>query len=120
MRLLKSAGKNLTVLVFWLLVWELLALRVGSALLLPTPVSVARRTLELVLTAQFWRITGLSLARLLLGVAAGVALGVLTAALTARQSARSAPPSPCPAPRPPPRREGCAEATGPLCARTAA
>ncbi|MCM1149181.1 MAG: hypothetical protein NC319_03700, partial [Butyricicoccus sp.] len=65
MRLLKAVGKNLTVLVFWLLVWELLALRAGSALLLPAPASVARRTLELVLTARFWRITGLSLGRLL-------------------------------------------------------
>ena len=88
MRLLKSAGKNLTVLVFWLHVWELLALRVGSALLLPAPASVARRTLELVLTPRFWRITGLSLLRILLGVAAGVALGTVTAALTARFAAR--------------------------------
>lgn len=87
MRLFKSAGKNLTVLVFWLLVWELLALRVNSALLLPAPASVARRTLELVLTARFWRITGLSLARILCGVAAGAALGTLTAALTARFAA---------------------------------
>lgn len=87
MKLLKSAGKNFIVLAFWLLVWELLALRVGSALLLPAPAAVARRTLELVASARFWRITGLSLARILCGVAAGVALGTLTAALTARFAA---------------------------------
>lgn len=84
MRLLKTAGKNLTVLLFWLLVWELLSLRVGSALLLPAPRAVAARTLGLAASARFWRITGLSLARILCGVAAGVVSGTLTAALTAR------------------------------------
>lgn len=90
MRLLRAAGKNLTVLLFWLLVWELLALRAGSALLLPAPWSVAARTLELTGSAQFWQITALSLARILCGVAAGVALGTLTSALTARFAAARA------------------------------
>lgn len=77
-------GKNLISLVFWLLVWELLAARVGSALLLPGPGPVAERTLELIASAQFWRITGVSLVRILCGVTAAVALGTATAALTAR------------------------------------
>lgn len=84
MKLLRAAGKNLIVLLFWLLVWELLALRVGSALLLPGPAAVAGRTLELAASAQFWRIAGVSLTRILCGVAAAVALGTAAAALTAR------------------------------------
>lgn len=87
MRFLRQSGKNLTVLLFWLLVWELLALRAGSALLLPAPLPVAARTLELAGSAQFWRITGLSLSRILCGVVSGVAAGTLTAALTARFAA---------------------------------
>lgn len=84
MKLLRQCGKNLIVLAFWLAVWELLALRVGSALLLPEPRAVAERTVQLVLTPQFWHITGVSLLRILCGVAAGVVLGTMTAALTAR------------------------------------
>ena len=87
MKLLRAAGKYIAVLIFWLLVWELLALRVGSGLLLPGPAPVAGRTLELIVSARFWRITGVSLARILCGVAAGVALGTVTAALTARFAA---------------------------------
>ncbi len=84
MRALRAAGKNLASLAFWLLVWELLSLRVDSALLLPEPGAVAARTLGLMLTAQFWRITAVSLLRILCGVAAAVLLGTLTAARTAR------------------------------------
>lgn len=84
MRFIRAIGKNLIVLAFWLLVWELLALRTGSSLLLPGPASVAERTLELMASARFWHITGVSLARILCGIAAAVAAGTLTAALTAR------------------------------------
>lgn len=84
MRLLRTAGKNLTVLLFWLLMWELLSLRVGSELLLPAPRAVAARTLELAATAEFWRVTGRSLARILCGVVSGVVSGTALAALTAR------------------------------------
>ena len=72
-------------LVFWLGVWQLAALGVGKALLLPTPGAVALALARLVPTGAFWAAALTSLGRIVLGfaegVAAGCALAVLTAAL---------------------------------------
>lgn len=84
MKLLRSAGKNLIVLLFWLLVWELLSLAVSQKLLLPAPAQVLRRLAALAATADFWRITARSLLRILCGVVAAVAAGTVLAVLTSR------------------------------------
>jgi NitT/TauT family transport system permease protein len=84
MRHLKSAGKNLIVLLFWLVVWELLALQVSQQLLLPAPDQVVRRVLELAATARFWRITAFSLLRILCGVLVAIVSGTVLAAVTSR------------------------------------
>lgn len=67
---------------FWLLVWCAAAWIVGMDLLLPGPWTVLRTLGGLVSGAQFWQITGLTLARIFLGLLAGVVLGVLIAVLT--------------------------------------
>lgn len=66
----------------WVLVWTLIARRVGEELLLPSPGSVVRRLGELAVTADFWRIVGTSLLRILAGMAVGIAAGCLLALLT--------------------------------------
>ena len=71
-------------LAFWLGVWQLLAMAIGKELLLPTPVAVAKRLLELAVTAAFWRTVGLSLARIFSGAVIGTALGVAMACLCRR------------------------------------
>ena len=80
----KRAGKGLLVLVFWLGLWFFAARLVGRELLLPGPWVVLRRLAVLLLTADFWRITAVSLARILLGFALGVVLGGMLAAGTCR------------------------------------
>lgn len=69
---------------FWLAVWAVLAAAVGRELILPSPVSVARSFLGLVLAGDFWREAGMSLVRVwagfFLGAVLGLALGVVTAA----------------------------------------
>ena len=99
----KRVMRVLLPLVFWLAVWQLgaaglalataektgKALTVGQALLhgqellLPAPLSVGRRFLELAGTALFWKSALLSLGRVFAGLAGGVVLGSLLAALTA-------------------------------------
>lgn len=67
--------------IFWLGVWQLLAVVVGQELLLPTPRQVAMVWGQLAGTDTFWLACLYSLLRIaagyLLGVAAGVLLGVL-------------------------------------------
>lgn len=80
----ERAKKILLPLVFWLGVWWLCALAVGKELILPTPLAVLERLLELLPTADFWQSVGASVGRILagflLGSLLGVALGVVTAA----------------------------------------
>lgn len=82
--MLKRLGKNCMVLAFWLLVWAALARLVGRELLLPGPLVVLKRLFILAQTTDFWRITAVSLGRILLGAVIGAALGTLLAVVTRR------------------------------------
>lgn len=92
-------------LLFWLLVWELLALAVdhrdlsaawsagdwsalleelcrGQELLLPAPLAVMEELWDLAVLPEFWQAAGSSLLRIFGGVLSGVLLGSALAALT--------------------------------------
>lgn len=73
---------SLPAILFWGLVWQLLAAALGNPLLLPTPVQVIRCIGKLAMTGPFWQITLASIGRILLGVILGISLGVLLAVLT--------------------------------------
>ena len=74
--------KNLLPILFWGAAWHMLSVSLGNLLLLPGPAQVLRRMGELIITADFWRITGVSIGRILLGAAGGTVLGVGFAVLT--------------------------------------
>lgn len=78
----KTVKNILIPLAFWLLVWQLISMAVGTDLLLPGPWAVARTLAGQLVTARFWQITALTLARIFAGLLAGVALGTLIAVLT--------------------------------------
>ena len=80
------AVKNLLATLFWVAAWYLLAVAMGNPLLLPTPVQVLRRLGELACTGQFWRITAVSIGRILLGAVSAMALGAVLAVLTTSSS----------------------------------
>ncbi len=77
-----SIVKNLLATLFWVAAWHILAVRMGNPLLLPTPVQVLVRLGQLMQTSDFWRITAVSIGRILLGVAGAMASGVILAVLT--------------------------------------
>lgn len=81
---MKTLLKTCGVAAFWLCVWQLLALWVGNGLLLPSPVAVVVRLGQLALTASFWKVTALSLLRVVLGSVLAVVLGVLLAVICCR------------------------------------
>ena len=72
---MKRFARGALTLAFWVAVWTALALLVNRELLLPAPWVVVRRLCELAATAAFWRITAVSIGRVLLGITAAVALG---------------------------------------------
>ena len=74
--------KTIIAIVFWVLVWELLSLLVGKAVILPSPVSVASRLGELLITGDFYLTCLNSIARIFAGLLSGIAVGVLLAVLS--------------------------------------
>ncbi len=74
--------KTIIAIVFWVLVWELLSLLVGKAVILPSPVSVASRLGELLITGDFYLTCLNSIARIFAGLLSGIAVGVILAVLS--------------------------------------
>lgn len=66
-------------LIFWLAVWQGVALLVRQPLLLPGPLAVGVRLCQLAATAAFWQTTALSLGRIAAAVVVGVAAGTVLA-----------------------------------------
>lgn len=78
----KKLKRFLLVLVFWLGLWFALSVLIRQELLLPSPWQVLRRLLALAGTRSFWRMTGSSILRVLIGIVSAALLGVLLAFLT--------------------------------------
>ena len=70
--------------LFWILLWAVAAHKVGLPVLLPSPLSVAQRLVQLCVTADFWMTVFASLVRILLGFFCGVLFGTLLAVMAWR------------------------------------
>ena len=81
--MIKKIAKYVTIALIWLLIWQLGAMAVGEQLLLPTPLSVAVRIVELCCTLDFYKTILLSLLRILAGMVIGTLIGALGGLLTA-------------------------------------
>lgn len=68
---------------FWLLVWQIIAMKVQLALLLPTPMQTFRTLSNILIQESFWRITFSSLIRIFGGFSLAVIVGSLLGCLTA-------------------------------------
>lgn len=77
-----SKVNSLPAILFWGLVWALAAWAMDKPLLLPSPAQVLRCMGQLAATSAFWKITLISIGRILLGLALGIGLGALLAVLT--------------------------------------
>lgn len=76
--------RGIIALVFWVAVWWILSLIVGKEVLIPTPLRVLKRLFELLKTAEYYRIVGLSLVRITAGYFAAVLLGLVFGVLSAK------------------------------------
>ncbi|MEI7884516.1 MAG: ABC transporter permease subunit [Clostridia bacterium] len=76
--------KKIGVVLFWLFVWQIIALLLGKPLLLPTVPAVFLRLLELIWTKSFWLITITSFSRISLGFLCALLIGLLGGFFTYR------------------------------------
>ena len=74
--------KILSVTVFWAGIWFLLACRIGSDFLFPSPKTVVQELLTLGVSKDFWLITCTSLLRVVWGIWVSLILGTVLAYLT--------------------------------------
>lgn len=74
---LKRGIATVSALAFWLLIWQLIALRINSEVILPTPAAVVERVAMLLTTPEFYIDTSASLARICMGYALGALGGIL-------------------------------------------
>jgi len=79
MKRLNSFIKNTIVLLFWLVVWEIVAYFVNSEVLLPPPTKVFVRLGDFLREPSFYVTVAVSLLRILVGFASGTILGILLA-----------------------------------------
>ena len=82
MKRLHPFFKKLIIFLFWLLVWQLLALKVGKTLLLPSPIEVLPRLWQLMGKSDFWITTVLSLCSVFAGVVLSIIAGTVLAVIT--------------------------------------
>lgn len=84
MNRLKRYAVTALAVLFWLIVWEIAALKLNSKIILVSPVEAARRLLELVTVGEFWRSVLFSTGRVLLGFALGLTAGTALALISAK------------------------------------
>lgn len=81
---IRRLEKKAAVVIFWLLVWQLLALLVDNMILMVSPWKTLLRLIELLGEADFYATAGMSLLRIGAGFLAGFLAGVALAALAGR------------------------------------
>jgi len=80
----KKLAKLALVLLFWLVVWQVVYLIIGSDVIFASPLATFKRVFELAATADFWKNCANSIFNILFGFVLALVFSVPFAALTAR------------------------------------
>ncbi len=80
---IKKTAAAVCGLIFWLLIWQIAAVRADLSFVLPTPLAVAGEMLQLLTESSFWSAVGSTLVRIAQGYAAGLAVGIALGIITA-------------------------------------
>ena len=73
-KLISKTLITLGVFAFWVSLWQLIYMRVGLDIVIPSPLNTGKKMLELLATADFWEITGSTVLRILAGYLCGILL----------------------------------------------
>ena len=75
MRFTRNKLSKLAILVFWLIIWEILALIVNQTIFLPSPIDCIVELVKLLPTIEFWTDIGASFLRMLIGLVISLTVG---------------------------------------------
>ncbi len=80
---IKKVVRSTVAAVFWLLVWQIASVAVGTELILPSPLRVLMALREICVEYEFWLTVFTTLARITAGLVSGIVLGTLLGVLIA-------------------------------------
>lgn len=72
-----KVSRKLSILLFWMLIWELCSLFVNKPILLPSPIEVLKILFLLMLKASFWKSVFSSILRVIFGLFLSIGIGIL-------------------------------------------
>ncbi len=75
---------KLAAILFWLLIWHIISVTVDMQILLPSPISVFEKLVELASTEKYWISVALSFSKIILGIVSGTIIALVFAILTAK------------------------------------
>ena len=78
---------KISAIAFWIIVWEALALAIGSDLIISSPVQVAGRLAKLIVSPDTWKTVGFSFVRIASGFVLALVLGTAAAVLSSKVKA---------------------------------
>jgi NitT/TauT family transport system permease protein len=73
----KKIFKKVSMLMFWIMIWELGSLFIHNVILLPSPVEVMQMLSKLVFRQYFWLCVFSSIARVIIGLVISIGLGIV-------------------------------------------
>lgn len=80
--LLKHYGIKLLAVCFWLLLWQLLSIKVANKILLASPLSVLATLKQMVGELSFWQTIGFSFLRIITGFLLAIVVGIFLAVIS--------------------------------------
>lgn len=78
----KQYFKNISIFIFWILVWQGLHLIIGRDIYVPSPFSVLIKLKELLFVPRFWLSVIYSIYRVLVGLLLSIILGIIVAIIS--------------------------------------
>lgn len=84
MKVIKKAAISFAVLLFWISLWQVIALCIANDLLLPSPIYTVKRLTGLAMNKDFYLFTAFSLLRILTGIFAAIVLSLPLSAICSR------------------------------------
>lgn len=84
MNKIKKIAATAAAMLFWLLIWQIAAVKIGSNIILVSPLDTVKRLVSLTAESVFWKSILFSAGRVLLGFALGLTAGTVLALVSAR------------------------------------
>jgi len=66
---------KLLIIIFWILIWQIIYMTINKEIIIPSPASVFKKLMELILQKDFWVSVSISFIKTLFGFALALAVG---------------------------------------------